>query len=376
MVFQDDPEYDYNTDGTNIGPRIGFAWDVFGDGKTAVRGGYSVSYDGPIAEGTAATNQPFTLWITENNPGPLSNPYANSRNPFPYTVNPANALFFLPASIDGHMATPFQALYVQNLSLMVQRQLSPHWMAQLGYIGNLGRKLPAPVEGNPAVFRPGATTGNTDARRIYAPEFRGFRKVRYDTVSNYHAMQAMLVKRLSQGFTLVSHYTWSKSIDETCTSEVRGNCRAQDPLNRSAERGLGNFDRRHVVVFSYLYDVPLFRNSRRALRTALGGWQIAGINTFQTGSPVDLRTGRDVSLQGINFDRPDVLSTPKLSKDRSGTKTGPVVRSSRVPPESAGPVWERRTECHRWPWRLELGLVSPGRRLPGDRREAPAELPG
>lgn len=317
MVFQSDPEYDYNADNMNIGPRIGFAWDVFGDGKTAVRGGYSVSFDGPIAEGTAATNQPFTLWITESNPGPLSNPYANSRNPFPYAVNPQNAVFFLPATIDGNIATPFEALYSQNLSLMVQRQLSTNWMVQVGYIGNLGRKLPAPVEGNPAIYRPGATTGNTDARRIYAPDFRSFRQVRFDTISNYHALQTMAVKRLSRGFTLVSHYTWSKAIDETCTSESRGNCRMQDPGNRRGERGLGSYDRRHVVVFSYLYDIPLFRNGNRALRTGLGGWQIAGINTFQSGSPVDVRTGRDLSLRGINFDRPDVVGDPELAGNRS-----------------------------------------------------------
>ncbi|MGH8246190.1 MAG: TonB-dependent receptor domain-containing protein, partial [Gammaproteobacteria bacterium] len=86
FIYQTDPEYIYDTDGVNIGPRIGFAWDVFGDGRTSVRGGYAVSYDGLQSEFLLANNQPFSLSVDIRNAGTLSNPYANTPNPFPYKV--------------------------------------------------------------------------------------------------------------------------------------------------------------------------------------------------------------------------------------------------------------------------------------------------
>lgn len=325
MVYQNDPQYDYNTDGLNLGPRIGFAWDVFGNGRTSVRGGYAVSYDGAVAEGFVATNQPFTLQRTESNPGPLSNPYANSRNPFPYNVDPSAARFDLPASMDGNMVTPFRAAYTQNLSLILQRQWRTNWMAQAAYIGNLGRRLQARSEANPAVYIPGtdskgaalSTTRNTDARRLYAPLYSGLGAVKFDNNSSYHGLQTMIVKRLSQGFTLVAHYTWSKAIDDVCTADSRGNCRLQNPSNRRADRALGDYDRRHVAVFSYLYQPLLFRDSNRLLKMALGGWRLAGITSLRAGSPLPILTGRDVSLTGIGYDRPDLLGDPKLPRDRS-----------------------------------------------------------
>lgn len=214
MIYQTDPEYGYSTDAVNLGPRIGFAWDVFGDGKTSVRGGYAVSYDGLHSEYLLGGNQPFSLSVEIRNAGPLSNPYAITRNPFPYTVDPANAIFDLPAAITGHLVSPFEAAYVQNVSFTIQRQLSANWMAQVGYIGNYGRKLPLQNEFNPALYVPGkdasgndlSTTRNTDARRRLAPTYRGFMGSSFDSNSSYNALQTMVTKRLSSGFTLVAHF--------------------------------------------------------------------------------------------------------------------------------------------------------------------------
>ena len=76
-----------------------FAWDLSGYGKTAIRGGFGTSYDGILGEVALNSNQPFSLGTTNNNPGPLSNPYANVANPYPYKVDPSNAVFTLPASL-------------------------------------------------------------------------------------------------------------------------------------------------------------------------------------------------------------------------------------------------------------------------------------
>jgi hypothetical protein len=262
-------------------------------------------------------NQPFSLSVAINNPGPLSNPYANIKNPFPYTVDPANAKFDLPASIGGHPMSAFEAAYVQNVSFTVQRQLSASWMAQAGYIGNYGRKLPGQNEFNPAIFRPGATTANTDARRRLAPTYRGFFGSSWDSNSSYNALQTMLTKRLANGFTLAGHYTFSRAIDDSCQQETLDQCLQQDPFNRLGSRGLSEFDRRHVAVFSYLYELPFFKQASPLWRQTLSGWRIAGINTFQTGNPLTVTTGSDVSLTGVGRDRPDLIGDPALSRDRS-----------------------------------------------------------
>ena len=94
-------------------------------------------------------------------------------------------------------------------------------MAQAGYIGNYGRKLPVQNEFNPAVYVPGqSTTSNTDARRRLAPLYRGFNGSSWDANSSYNALQTMVTKRLANGFTLIGHYTWSKAIDDTCQQET------------------------------------------------------------------------------------------------------------------------------------------------------------
>ena len=318
FIYQTDPQYTYVTDAVNIGPRIGFAWDVFGDGKTSVRGSYAVSYDGLHSEYLLAGNQPFSLSVAINNPGTLSNPYANTRNPFPYKVDPANAKFDLPATIGGNPASPFEAAYVQNVSFTIQRQLSASWMAQAGYIGNYGRKLPVQNEFNPAVYAAGqSTTANTDARRRLAPVYRGFNASSWDANSSYNALQTMVTKRLANGFTLVGHYTWSRAIDDSCQQETLDQCLQQDPFNRLGSRGLSEFDRRHVAVFSYLYELPFFKSGNPALKQTLGGWRIAGINTFQTGNPLTVTTGSDVSLTAVGRDRPDLIGDPALSSNRS-----------------------------------------------------------
>ena len=317
FIYQSDPEYLYKSDNFNLGPRIGFAYDVTGDGKTSVRGGYAVSYDGLTSEFLLSGNQPFSLSVEIRNPGPLSEPYRGINNPFPYKVDPKNAKYELPASIGGHLTSPYTASYVQNVSFTVQRQLGRDWMAQAGFIGNYGRKLPLQNEFNPAIYRPGATTRDTDARRRLAPAYRGVFGSSFDSNSSYNALQTMVTKRLSSGFTLVAHYTWAKAIDDACQQETLDQCRQQDPFNRLGSRGLGEFDRRHVAVFSYLYELPFFRGSHGITKQALAGWQLAGINSFQTGSPSTITTGSDVALTGVGYDRPDVIGNPILSQNRS-----------------------------------------------------------
>ncbi|MEK7753593.1 MAG: hypothetical protein AAB654_16845, partial [Acidobacteriota bacterium] len=325
-VYETDPQYNHNTDAINTGPRVAFAWDVFGDGRTSVRGGYAVSYDGFLADQLLEGNQPFVLNVEIANPGPLSNPYANVPNPFPYAVDPAKAKFVLPATVGGNVVgSKLDNAYNQNVSLTVERQLMRDWMLKTGYVGNLARKLMNPFQFNPARYIPGkdaagrdlSTTQNTDARRVLAPLYRGMWSFASAGTGSYHALQTVLTKRLSEGFTLLAHHTWSKAIDDTCTNEVASSCQQQNPFDRHGSRGLSDHDRRHVVVLSYLYELPFFKDRRGVLRQAFAGWQLAGINRFQTGGSFTIRTGVDASLTGVGFDRPDLAGNPQLPSNRS-----------------------------------------------------------
>src|SRR5205085_1159520 len=168
-VYQTDPQYNYNTDFVNIGPRIGFAWDVFGNGKMAIRGGFGISYDGITGETALNGNQPFSYSNTNNNPGPLSNPYANVPNPYPYVINPAKAVFTLPATVGGDTPAGLRPMYNENINLTIERRLSATWSVQSSYVGNLAHRMMNFAEANPAVYGTGATTKNTDARRPLAP---------------------------------------------------------------------------------------------------------------------------------------------------------------------------------------------------------------
>jgi hypothetical protein len=315
-VYQADPEFNYNTDGVNLGPRVGFAWDVSGDGKTSLRGGYALSFDGIIAESRLDGNQPFTLDIQATNAGPLSNPYANVANPFPYAVDPQRARFITPMQISTNAPYGLESMYNHNVSLTLERQLTQNLMWQVAYMGNFGRKILNAWQFNPAVYRPGATTRDTEARRLLAPNFGAFVAYTSDAVSSYNAMQTQMVKRFSKGFTVLANYSYSRAIDDACTSEVMSDCRQQDPFNRSGSRGLSDHDRTHIAAISYVFELPFFRQSRMLLRQTLGGWRLSGVNRFQSGVAFTVFTGADVSLTGVNNDRPDVLRSPALPSDR------------------------------------------------------------
>ncbi|MCI0719653.1 MAG: hypothetical protein L0338_11895, partial [Acidobacteria bacterium] len=158
---------------------------------------------------------------------------------------------------------------------------------------------------------------NTNERRIFAPAFASVANA-FSTsgISSYHALQIVGQKRFSKGYTLQVAYSHAKSIDEAGTSEVADNWPLQNPSNRRADRGLGDFDIRNRLVASGLWELPILRGQKTLMGKVLGGWQLAGILNVEDGTPFTVVSGVDRSIQGIGRDRPDLLGDPKLLTDR------------------------------------------------------------
>ncbi|MBV9034841.1 MAG: hypothetical protein JO182_10150, partial [Acidobacteriaceae bacterium] len=299
-----------------VAPRIGFSWDVFGNGRTAVRSGFGMYYDrfpddqiAQLAASPPLVNTPSANYTTISNL--LSTPLSLSPN----TV----------WGIDGN----WKPLAVYNWSFAIQQNIGLGTVLDVAYVGNVSRHgmqvrdlnatsygtnfLPASVDKT--------LSGNLPLPVNFLRPYVGFASIQYmefASNSNYNALQVRLNKRLSSRFTFSVAYSWSKVLDvaDTQTSAV-------NPVIDFNSRNYGpaGFDRRHNFSAGFVYPLPsLSRYSNSAFsRQVLDGWQVSGIASFISGPPTAINyafsTATDVTgASGIGVDsRVDLSCNPNLA---------------------------------------------------------------
>ena len=327
LVFPGDPGVPRGlvpADKTNFGPRIGFAYDLFGNGRTAIRGAYALFYDytGAIVSATVNQTLPYVVPIDLPSPPSFTDPYRGRTDPFPLKLDLSNPQFVYPTQAYS-VGPNFKNGRVHEFNLNIQQQLGSDWFVQVGYYGKLGRNLSDDHEGNPAIFGPGATEANVQSRRAFFPQFYGsIGLITSDANSSYHSLQASMDKKFSHDFTLQLAYTYSKSIDNRSTFSVDGTSGA-NPFNYLAgERGLSDFDQRHILAINGIWDLP-FLKSNGWLTTAFGGWQLAGTTRYGSGFPFSVVSAQDYALEGSGRgtaqERPNQVGDPNLPSGRSRT---------------------------------------------------------
>lgn len=320
----------YKHDWNNFGPRFGFAWDPFSNGKWSVRGGYGLFYDVPVSELTLQflTAPPFGVQPNLSEVADMTHPYSSPigppdgsspiPNPFPFTPVKPGAKFDFTAIapvgltvMDPNFATP----YSQQWNLRVEHQLAPHTLAAVTYVGSNGVKLLYRLEENPSLVTPAANSGNTDARRIFnlthpqsaaygGTVFAGITDQTTAGNSNYNSLQAELRTNAWHGLTMSHSYTYSHSIDNGSGLRVNG---TGNIYNRGADRGNSEFDLRHRYIGSVIYDLPWLKDSRSLLGYIVGGWSLSWIQTFQTGLPFNINEQTDRCLCSASGNRPDYI---------------------------------------------------------------------
>ncbi|MGH9397515.1 MAG: carboxypeptidase regulatory-like domain-containing protein [Terriglobia bacterium] len=270
----------------NFAPRIGFSWDPFNTGKTAIRAGYGIYYDrtlNGIWEQNSFADPPFVGKVSVTNTtgaNIFDNPSAGS------VVTPLN-----PNSIHATGSPAYKVPYEQDWSFSVERQIASNTMFEIAYVGSAGTHLLGEYDYNQVslVNRLAQPTVNVNAIRP-AIGYNAITTIAPRFNSNYNSLQVSVNRRVSHGLTLGAAYTYSKTLTNSSTDRSTA---PYDTYNFADDYGPANFSVPQIFIANYVYDLPFFSGQQGLVGRALGGWEVSGITTFEAGFPLSFSQFND-----------------------------------------------------------------------------------
>lgn len=307
-----------------IEPRIGFSWEPDFLKHVVVRGGFGL-FTSPLPYSSynhTADIAPFSPTFQLNaNPAAgqninFSDPWASTPsgvNPFPpfasLSYRPArSSIFQLPVDIPASFSPRFKLGMTQSWNLSVDQQYTPTLAVHMAYVATQSYHMAQILDLNPGIYQ-------NAGKRTTHPNFSSILEDSSFGTSPYQSLQIAVEKRLSHGLQVNSSFTWSKTIDIASTGNISFSSALADPFDIRHNRGNSDLDFPLISVTNFIYTLPYFERMKWAARELLGGWEISGIYTLQSGEPFSIYGGNGGNNSGsLQYgDRADFV--PGVSPD-------------------------------------------------------------
>ncbi|HUK46851.1 MAG TPA: carboxypeptidase regulatory-like domain-containing protein [Terriglobales bacterium] len=345
-------------DRNNFAPRLGFAWDMLGNAKLVMRGGFGIFYDiedgalnlqfgGQPPYGYVANNYPLdyssTLVASPVGGSYVGDPFTpwGYPDPYPFLAGGHLGQFSSPALPFAYVVSPhFRTPYAENFNYGLEYQLARNTMVEAVYVGSLSKKAIASTETNfpsPAILQqqlaangPGGLNPEC-ARPLAACDSpldpdgspTGAQQIFTDVSaanSSSNQLQVTVDQRTSHGIQFRAAYTLSKTMDDASGFRARSSTYT-NPLDPAFDRGLADFDATHRLVVSPIWQIPLGQHGNSLLDKVAGGWTVSAITSFQSGNPFTLYSNNNSSQFDNDLDRPDVIGPVQVFKNPRQIRT-------------------------------------------------------